>query len=205
MSDSAKTIAADIDIVNLALSKLGITPIDNFDDLNNSKAANLAKGSYDIYLRSVMGQYPWDFCTDFYQLSAATLDSKVYGYSAAFDIPSGTLRVYAVQDQSSEDGAEWKVTGGQILTNLADANGQIKAQIISFERNVESYPASFVDALAERCAAEWASTLIGSASETEERDIRRKDKVRDAMSDDGGVGSPIRTTTVASVLRVRGV
>lgn len=205
MASTAKTIACDVDIVNLALSKLGFKSISDFDDLSNVKAANLAKASYDIYLKSVMEQYPWDFCTEFVQLDAATLPVDSYGYGSAFGVPPGTLRVYSVQDQSSEDGAEWCVRGKLILTNLADSNSKIKVQVIKFDRNVEGYPPSFIDAVAERLAAEWSSSLLGSTSETDLRHTLQRDKVRDAMSSDGGVGSPVRTTTVASVLRVRGV
>lgn len=202
---TSKTIASDIDIVNLALSKLGFKSISDFNDESNVKAANLATASYDLYLKSVMEQYPWDFALKFVQLSASTLPDESYGYEAAFQFPANTLRVYSVQDQSSEDGAEWTVKGKLIYTNLADDDGKIKVQIIEFDRNVEGYPPSFIDAVAERCAAEWSSSLLGSTSETELRDALRRDKVRDAMSSDGGVGSPVRTTTVASIVRVRGV
>lgn len=200
---TAKTIASDIDIVNLALLKLGVEAISDFDDSSNVKAANLAKGTYDLYLKTVMEQYPWDFCTSFVELSSTALPADVYDYAAAFKIPGGTLRVFSVQGQSSEDGAEWKVSGKLILTNLVDDTEKLKTQIIKFDRNVEGYSPTFIDAVAERLAAEWSGSLIGSTSETELRHTLQRDKVRDAMSSDGGVGSPVRTTSVATVVQVR--
>ena len=66
------------------------------------------------------------------------------------------------------------------------------------------YPRTFIDAVAEKCAAEWAGTLIRSTTETELRMVVAKDKVRDATSSDGSVGSPRRTQTNATAVTTRG-
>lgn len=200
---TAKTIAADVDIVNLALTKLGFATISDFDDTTNVKAANIATASYDLYLKAVMSEYNWDFATDFFLLTAGTLDANAWNWEGAFDLPGGTLRVYSVENQSSIPGDDWVVRGGQILTNLGDENGQIKAEIITYKSNVGAYPPTFIDAVAERCAKEWAPSLLRVSAENTRLELTSKDKFRTAASTDGGVGSPRRTETNASSVYLR--
>lgn len=195
---TAKTTSADIDIVNIALSLMGVDTIGDFDDTTNLKASNLATATYDNLLRLVMSSYPWGHFTEFEQITAGVLSADVYDYESAFDIPGGTLRVWAVENQTSQDGDEWIISGNQILTNLGDEDGKIKAQLIKYKSDVGAYPPYFIDAVVGKLISEWTQPLIHKTSETEMRKMDFKDKVRDATSSDGGMGSPVRTETYAT-------
>jgi len=202
---TSKTIAADIDIVNLALVKLGFETLSDFDDETNVKAANIATASFDNILKVVMSQYPWDFATQFFTITAGTLPSASfnpandsYDWTGAFDLPGGYLKAHSVKGQSSIPGDDWVQRGSQILTNLGDENGQIQAEIIMYISNVGIYTPAFIDAVAERCAREWAPTLLRVSSENTRLEATSKDKLRDAASSDGSVGSPRRVESNAS-------
>lgn len=200
----AKVVAAHIDIVNIALEMIGHRPIADFDDDTAIKAASIARNSYDNYLKATMEIVPWDFCTIFKNLTAITLPADTWGYAAAFELPGGTLRPYAVEGQRLTEGGQWVRRGNRIFTNLSEEDGSINTQLIMFENNVGLYSPTFIDAVASRCAAEWTGSLVRVSSESARLKQASEDKLRTAASSDGGVGSTRMQEVHASVVTVRG-
>lgn len=200
----ARVVQAHIDIVNMALQKLGHRAIADFDDDTAIKAAAAARGSYDTYLKATMEVIPWDFCTVFKKLTAITLPADTWGYAAAFELPGGTLRPYAVEGQQLTDGGQWVRRANKIFTNLAGEDGEINTQLIMFVNDVGLYSPTFIDAVASRCAAEWSGSLVRVSSEVTRLTAESDRKMRIAASSDGGVGSTRQQEVHASVVTVRG-
>ena len=197
-------VQSHIEVANLGLIKLGINPLADFDDTSNVKASTIARNTYDNILKLTMEQIPWDFCTVFKKLNAITLPDDIYDYASAFNIPGGVLRPYAVQGQRSSPGGEWIRRGNLILSNLSEEDGSINTQLIMYEANVGIYSPTFIEAVASRCAAEWAPQLLRVTTESDRLMQASKDTMRDAASSDGGVGSVRRAEVFASCVTTRG-
>ncbi|MBT37560.1 MAG: hypothetical protein CL938_03305 [Deltaproteobacteria bacterium] len=186
-------VAAAIDIINMAFQKMGMKAIANIDVDN--KAARLAKSTYASIRNDVLRSHPWNFATEYRQLSAGTLPAGAWDYDTAFDLPAmgEYLAVHAVQGQTSQVGDEWAIVGDQILTNLANGTADAPTLNVLFIKrviDVLKYDASFIEHLCERLQAEWVEPLRGVTNLAEAKMAVSDEKGRRAMSADGMEGTP---------------
>lgn len=154
-------INADIDIINLALQRLGHNTIVSVDD--DSEAAILARATYDATRRAMLEMHPWNFATKFETLVSASLPTAAaVKYDRAFTLPTGWLRILEVEGQSADAGDEWEVSDGLLLTNLGDTT--VRIRYIHDVTVVSQWSPSFIDALAARLEQDWAERLTKETS-----------------------------------------
>ena len=157
---------ADIDVINLALVRLGHPTIVDIDE--NTEAAILARATYDTLRRGLLEQHPWNFATRYATLSAGTLPTAAaMRYDYAFDLPTDALRILECEGQSADDGDEWEVSNGQILTNLG--GDTLRIRYIYNHTTVSQWSSRFVDVLAAKLEHQWAEHLVKETSLAERK------------------------------------
>lgn len=159
----------DVSIVNIALSRLGVTtPITALTDTTSEQAiqANLI---YETVRDSLVSEYPWRFATKHAPLSEVMADLYQTEYSYVYSYPSDCLRILRVYSEGTEfdDGrhehevylTDCMCCGGEeqkvIATDLADAHADYIAQVT----DPEQFSPLFADCLSWRLAAELSVPL----------------------------------------------
>lgn len=118
----------DVDIVNMALLRLGQNPINAFGAV--SGAATIVKGTYNHERDALLRRIPWSFARKWVpitQLSVAppnlevTQNADSHGainFTAAYALPNDFLRMY----RFSPYDAHWRLIGSSIYTDAVPAN-----------------------------------------------------------------------------------
>jgi hypothetical protein len=142
-------MASSIEIINAGLRKLGEPPITTRTD--QSPQARIANATYDSIRNAMLRETPWNFATKRTRL-AADASTPAWGYDRQFPLPADFLRL---TDVSNASDSEWRLENGKILTDLeAPLDILYVAQVSESDMDI-----SFQEALAARCAFEWAETL----------------------------------------------
>ena len=146
------------EIINLALLRLGESPIQSLDE--GSTAANTAKLLYDPSRRAILRDSDWNFAVR--QTVLAVVDSDEA--PAVFAVPSDCLRVLRVYDKAKPSrGKEWfKVQGGNIYTYARTP----LCFYIRDEEDAGLFDAKFCEALSYKLAGELAMPVRQSESLT---------------------------------------
>lgn len=84
-----------VDICNLALGRLGETPIASIEDPESPKAEVMARW-YDQVRRETLREYVWNFCQGYRVLTRAGTGNA--NYDDKYDLPVDCVRVNAVGD-----------------------------------------------------------------------------------------------------------
>lgn len=177
-----------VQIANLALTRIGQKPITSLDDTNN--AAILVKTQYDDMRRAVLRTLPWKFAQRDAELAALDgVTPRKYAY--AYQLPPKAL--YVVETSMDDDGyggtgEPWDVQGRTIVT---DAGSPIEITYIEDVTDVTQFDALFVDAFAERLAAEIVYGITKQATQRERHLQIYSAKVENAAAVDGQQGSQV--------------
>lgn len=142
--------SSSTEIVNQALEMLGAQPITSLDD-TTSEAAKRAKRTFHRIRESLLQSHNWNFAQERRELAADTA-TPLYDKQYAYRIPSDMWKVLEVNGEDV-DSRRWKVLGRRIETDI-EAPLQVRGQVLH-DRYGE-YPPLFVEALAAKCAADWA-------------------------------------------------
>lgn len=145
---------SEIDICNLALSKVGSDTIRSFTE--NNKRSRLCNIFYDNEKRYVLSQHDWSFARKIAQLDKIKTDSTFpEGYSA-FQIPHDCETPRQVGKDSSR--SNWEVVGNTIVV---PDNCETSIILRYTQSNPEPYlfTQSFVDLVALRIAAMLSQPL----------------------------------------------
>ena len=180
-------MASDIGIANAALHKLGAKRIVAFTD--TSKEGLLANDTYFDIRDSLLRSHPWNFAIE---LAALAEDGTApeWGFNARYALPEGggatppepCIRVLKVEGEDENSGL-WKVQGRFIHTDLS---APLNIMYIKRITDANSMDAMFIDALAQRLAMEWATTLTHDAQiQSQMTNIYNSLKLPEARSIDG--------------------
>lgn len=149
-----------IEIINLALARIGVAAIERIDE--PSEAARQAKAFYDHARRTVLRKYPWTFATRSSEL--ALLPEKSTAYKYAYRYPADALclrRLYKIGSRKPWDRKYFKSAsdkeGRTILTNMKFAEVEYTADIT----DTTLFDDGFIEALSWKLAAEIAFALTG--------------------------------------------
>lgn len=175
-----------VQIANIALTRIGQKPITSLDDTNN--AAILAKTHYDETRKAVLHTVPWKFAKRRAEL-AALASAPTFEYARAYQLPAKAL--YVVSTSMDEDGhggtgEAWDVEGRTIIT---DASSPIRIVYIEDVEDVVQFSPLFVDALAEKLAAELVYGITKQAASRERHLQIYAAKVENAAAVDGQQGT----------------
>ena len=161
-------MATDIQIINIALTKLGEQPITSLSGL--SETEKLASRTYQYQMESLLSEFPWNFAI---KRAAVTADASppAWGFARRYAIPGDLIRLVEV---SNESDYPWKNEGGWILTDM-ESPVNIRYVYLAPE---SSFSPEFVEALAARLAMEWAEPLSQTASLVNQMAELYKNKLR---------------------------
>lgn len=143
----------NIDIVNLALSKIGSATISDWNEA--TKERRTATAIYENMRDRLLEMYPWNFAMKRVALSSVG-SAPSFEFTYAYVLPTDCIRVYELYEYPLEP---YAVEGGYLLTDLAAAN--VKIRYIAKIETEASFPPSFVNVFALAIAAEIAPILTG--------------------------------------------
>ncbi len=167
-------MAADVDIINGGLSKLGEQTILAVSD--PGPAANLANRTYEDIRDALLREFPWNFAIKRTSL-AAEVTAPAWGYARSFVLPPDCLRLLEVNNPSDED---YRNEGNRIVTDMT-APLQIKyvARVAS-----DTMDFTFREALSARLAMEWAEPLAQTTRVVESMIALYRNKLQVARAAD---------------------
>lgn len=141
--------ASDIEIVNRALTLLGVDPINSLSD--SSKAASTANRLYNDTRSAVFRAHPWSCLV---KRAALPLDAAtpLYGFTYQFVLPADYLRLLGIENSTGR----YSIENRKILYDSDTLNVTYVALIT----DVPSYDTLLVDTLAARLAADLAHPLL---------------------------------------------
>lgn len=138
-----------VEIVNLALAKLGQRSITSLTELSN-EAVQAAK-CYDRVRRTVLRSSPWRFALKYEYLAASTEEALVYSY--AYNLPADCVRII-----DAGDGVEFERSG----TLLYASTSPVRLRYIYDVQDPNLFDDGFVDALSWALASELAMPVTAS-------------------------------------------
>ena len=149
-------------ICNLALAKLGISPIMALTD--DSKQAQFCSRFYDQTRDEVLQSHRWNFAMRRVALNKLA-DAPQSEWAVAYQLPVDCLRVVELNGyEPTERKGEYSVEAGQLLTDEEEANIRYIARV----EDGTFYHPLFVHALATMLASRLAGPLTGSRNMPQE-------------------------------------
>ncbi|MBB5040591.1 hypothetical protein [Prosthecobacter dejongeii] len=150
-----------VDICNGALLRLGEARIMALGDANTParKCAVLFAPTRDQVLRA----HRWNFARARAVLSALA-QAPAFGWARQFSLPTDCLRVLSLNGDTEEEGAEYEIEGGKLLTDELAAEVRYVARI----EDTEKFDPLFCEALTVLLASKLAVALTGSAGKAQE-------------------------------------
>lgn len=151
-------MADKVTIVNRALSLLGAEPIVNLTD--NTPEAKIANRFYDESRKSVLSEVLWNFATkrELLNLSVFTPAWVKDQVNYVFQLPSDVIRIFGV----NSDYITWRIEGQYLY---ADTN-EIGILYVYNMTDTTKYSAAFIDAFADKLAADMCYAITNSNTET---------------------------------------
>ena len=147
-------MAGQIEIINIALARLGESPI---QDINEGSApANAAKLIYDAERQATLRSYPWNFALK--QKTLARLDQEDVDFENVFALPVDCLRVVRLMDAGSKAEAQYVTRGGCVCTD----SDRVILEYVADMKDATFYDSKFVEALTYRLASALAMPVKGS-------------------------------------------
>jgi len=132
------------EICNLALARLGITPIDSIDD-TTSNVAKLCKSLFTFVLSRLLSQYSWGFAEVVANLNLLALEDDVYDYVYAY--PASALRLSAVLDYTATQVPEYALKNIDDLYCIVTNEENAKGRYVVLPTNLNVLPSLFVNTL----------------------------------------------------------
>ena len=163
-----------LDIVNLALMRIGESPIQSMDE--GSTPARSATMLYDISRRAVLRDYDWSFAIKLETLPVTASDEPGEKFSYSGVLPADCLRVVevlpsgAVGPMQAIDAigvppgvtpanpfrTEWfRVYNGKLYTHIKSP----LVKYVSDEENVDLFDSKFIEAFSYKLAGELAMSV----------------------------------------------
>jgi len=146
-------MASEVQICNLALSKLGEEPIISLtEDSKSGRACNLIYAdTRDNLLRS----HPWNFATVRQSLALLTT-TPAYEFNYEYQLPVNCLKVLKMDPEGND--ITFKVEGRKLLTDEKPVNILYIARIV----DPSQFDSLFIEVLSAKLASELAVTLTES-------------------------------------------
>jgi len=175
-------MATKLGVYNMACRSLGAKTLSSLtDDVKQRRALD---DVYDYIRDEVLKIHPWNFAIKRSDLTEITATDPEYEWDTWYTLPSDCLRVLDI-----EDGADFVVEGGVLLTNESTAEIKYIAQIT----DESEFSVEFAIALAARLAAEISYDVTGNANMYELKMKEYMTKLKYARSIDGQEGTVQKT------------
>lgn len=152
-SDTPSTSLSALDICNIALSKLGESPIPALD-ANGCPAARMCYMHYHPVRREVLCACRWSFAKKETVLTSSADADDSGLHSLPHTLPQDCLRVLAVNSPN------WTLRGRSVFCNQP----VIRLSYIADEEDTTLFEPLFVEALATRLASKLCIPLLSSTT-----------------------------------------
>lgn len=166
-------MADQVEIINLALRRIGEDTIQNIDE--KSAAANLMTDVYERMRLLLLRSFPWQFATT--TAALAVLSEQPPDFTNAFTLPDDYVQIVTILDTAGlatgdtvirdrdmafvrPSDSEWEVREAKLYANFDELT-------IKYVRNVtdeEKFDDAFVDCFAWKLAAEAAVFITKDAA-----------------------------------------
>lgn len=133
--------------------RCGAEPIAALTD--ESKRAKAVVSQYEITLKELLVDSPWNFATAKVELEELS-EVPLFGFSKMYDLPSDCVKVLELENK-----VPYRVEGQHIV---CDQEGTIKVKYVSNAISAEKYSGAFVKALSLKLAEDISYLLVQSAS-----------------------------------------
>lgn len=143
-----------VEIINIALARLGESPIQSLDE--GSTPANAAKQLYDTERQATLRDYPWNFALK--QVSLARVEETSFGFHTAFALPADCLRAVRLLGVNGENVARFAVRAEKVYADPESVTLEYVADVEDTGR----FDAKFVEAFSYKLAAALAMIVKGS-------------------------------------------
>lgn len=183
-------MASTIDIVNMALSQLGEGPLLAITD--DSPIGRLANRTFDLLRQGLLREHPWNFAMKRASL-AASATAPAWEYTNAFPLPVDFLRLVAISNTSKYDYRIERTDDGTVI--VTDLGAPLLIKYTADITTAGEMDPKFVEALAARCAKEWANPVTGDATIINAAVSLYERTLRDAKSIDGQEDYPTQVTS----------
>lgn len=149
---------SNIDICNLALTRIGQDSITDFAD--GSIEAQHCSNLYDFSRRATLRAHPWNFATETATLAVVTgVTNTKFTYT--YQLPADCVRVLKLVNPASDEDLPFEVRKEKYLvTNTADA----EVEYVTDVEDTTMFDDMFVSALGYHLASELAIPVAGSKS-----------------------------------------
>lgn len=167
-------MAAEVDICNRALQKLGAARITALTDQSvNARACSLA---YATCRDDLLREHPWNFAIQRLQL-AANATAPAFGPANAYPLPTGWLRVLPPDPFQNTNDRDWIIEGNQLLT---DEGSPLNLRLVMQVTDPNLMDVTFREALSSKLAFELAEQLTQSNTKKQAAFQMLKEDISDA-------------------------
>jgi len=190
------SVNSETDICNLALDLLSAGTI---QDINGNEATEEQCARwYNVIRRKLLREHPWNFATKRVTLAADTT-GPVFGYAAAFSVPSDFIRLLALSSNLSVDKetllptAAYGFENNKILLNEYYGTPDIVRLIYIHDAKIVSqFDASFVELLVYDLALALAYKVTESNTNVDRIESLMRMRNMAAKAIDGQERPPVR-------------
>lgn len=181
------SLPSQVDIANLALTKLGDIQITTFDD--DSAHARVVKLLYPRVIDASLRDHKWRFAVRQAAL-AQLVGQPIWRYQYRYQLPTDPycLRILRVstEDPAQGNNTPWEIQGREILTDAPSVNIEYIARIT----DPQAWDVMFLDAVVERLASELAIPIMNTPTVRGQLLQAYAMKLDAAKSTDGMEGTP---------------
>lgn len=172
-----------VDVVNLALDRLGQEPVFSLDD--DTTEANLAKRVYPMVRDEVQRQFTWRRLKARASL-ASDPTAPIFGPDLRYRLPSGFLRLLTVQSGDVRV-HDYEIEGDFILTNAA---APLDIRYIETSNDPNKWDSLMVSVMATRLAYDMCEALTNSNTKKQALAGELDELLRQARHSNGREGHP---------------
>jgi hypothetical protein len=171
--------ASETEICSAALMLLGDSPINSLDDANDR--ARASKLLWPLVLDDELSAHRWNCAKKRAEL-ARLASTPAFGWAYQFQLPSGCLRVFEMEDPDEA----FAVEDGLLLCDNSTAKVLYAVRVTT----VGKYSAGLCSALVARMAAELAMPITKKKAVVDAAWAVYQGKILSALASDGQEGSP---------------
>lgn len=178
-------MTSQVEVVNLALTKLGAARITAITDA--SKSARVMSSLWSVVRRAELRRALWSFALRRTALPALS-DAPAFGFARAFQLPADYLRLVQVgqtyvspsqTDYVTGDNSPWAIEAGQILT---DFGAPLQIRYVGDVEDTGTFDALFVQCFASALAYEACEEITNSTAKRQMLAEDYKAQRRDAVA-----------------------
>lgn len=143
-----------VEIINIALARLGESPIQSLEE--GSVSANMAKLLYDSERRAALRDYPWNFALK--QAALACVDTNAAEFHKAFALPADCLRAVCLRGNDRKEPLQFTLREGLIYANAE----HVTLEYVSDVTDPARFDPKFAEALSYKLASALAMGIKSS-------------------------------------------